>query len=160
MIFQAPTLPEVTFVCQNLRPKSRDELAGVVSVTPEVFAQQLHGREGFHWVGYCEGFPAALIGAYPQRRGVWSLYGLGTVAWGRIWREVTRVARRDMMQAVLATDCWRAECLSLASHEDTHRWLGLLGASHRAEMPQYGLNGQDYILFSWLRGNGDVRTEG
>lgn len=152
MMMPSPSLAEVTFVCQNLRPKSRDEVFGLVDTTPEAFARHLHVQPGFHWVGYCEGFPAALIGAYQQRRGVWGLYGVGTNAWDTIWREVTRVARRDMMQAVLATDCWRAECLSLADHEDTHRWLGLLGASHRAEMPRYGLKEQDYILFSWLRG--------
>lgn len=153
MMKPSPSLAEVTFVCQNLRRKSHDELSGLHDWTPEQFARYLHSREGFHWVGYCQGFPAALIGAYPQRRGVYALYGMGTNAWQHIWRAVTVTAKRDMMQAVLATDAHRADCLSLADHHDSHKWLTYLGASHRAEMPQYGLKGQDYILFSWLRGS-------
>jgi hypothetical protein len=152
MIRPNPHLNEVRFVCMNLRQKSRAEIAGLLDVPATDYAAYLHSRQGFHWVGYHDGLPAALIGAYPQRPGLWSLYGLGTDDWAEIWRDVTRVAKRDMMSSVLATDCRRAECLSLADHHDTHRWLNLLGASHRAEMPQYGLNGQDYILFSWLRG--------
>lgn len=146
-----PTLGEFTFVCQNMRRKSAEELSGLYDWTPEQFARFLHTRAGFHWVGYCQGFPAALIGAYPQRHGVWALYGFGTNAWQDIWRTVTVTAKRDMMKAVSETECWRAECMSLATHEETHKWLDYLGASHRAEMPRYGREGQDYILFSWLK---------
>jgi hypothetical protein len=151
MMIQGPSLMEFTFVCQNMRRKSAEELSGLYDWTPEQFARFLHSRDGFHWVGYCEGFPAALIGAYPQREGLWGLYGFGTNAWQKIWRSVTITAKRDMMQAVLATNARRADCLSLADHTESHKWLEYLGASHKAEMPQYGIKGQDYILFSWLR---------
>lgn len=160
MIRPNPSLNAVRYVCQNLRQKSLDEINGLMRVNMDDFAAYLHSREGFHWVGYHDTLPAALIGAYPQRPGLWSLYGLGTDDWHHIWRDVTRVARRDMMRMVLETDCRRAECLSLADHHDTHKWLDMLGASHRAEMPKYGIDGQDYILFSWLRGGDHVRSEG
>ena len=151
MMIQGPTLAEMTFVMQNLRPKSAAEVNGLVDFSREDFAEYLHAQPGFHWVGYCQGFPAALIGAYPQNRGVWTLYGMGTNAWQNIWRSVTVVAKRDMMQSVLDAGAHRAECLSLADHHDSHKWLNYLGASHRAEMPRYGANGEDYIMFAWLR---------
>lgn len=147
-----PTQIEMSFVCRNMRKASRDEVFGIFPGSPEDLAAYLHAAPGFHWVGYANGCPAALIGAYPVRRGVWGLYGFGTDFWQLVWRAVTVVARRDMMQAVRDTGAHRAECMSLATHVETHKWLGFLGADHRAEMPGSGMNGEDYVMFSWLKG--------
>lgn len=146
-----PRPEEILYVCAHMREKSRQEILGMWDGGVEQFGDFLTATEGFKWVGYAEGRPAALIGAYPLHRGVWGLFGLGTEDWTLIWREVTSVARRDMLRAVTETGAHRAECITRADHDDTHRWLKLLGAKHKVDLPRYGSDGSDYVMFAWLK---------
>jgi hypothetical protein len=157
VIFENPMKPEIAFVINNLREKSRQDIFWATDATPEFYIEFLARPVGFKWVIYHEKEPAALIGAMPRHKGVWSLFGMGTDKWTKVWRLVTLVARRDMMRAVSDAGAHRAECLSPAEHGDTHRWLRMLGATHEAPMPGYGKNGEDYILFSWLKDRGNGR---
>lgn len=159
MIFANPRAAEVRFVIDNLSARSREDVFGATEMQPAAFADFLTSAPGFKWCIYHEGRPAALIGAMPLHRRLWSLFGMGTDDWIKVWRLVTLVARRDMMRAVAEAGAWRAECLSPASHVETHRWLRALGASHEVAMPQYGKDGEDYTLFAWLKERGDVRRQ-
>ena len=152
-----PTHEEILYVVQNLRAASHDEIFGATAATESEFAAGLSATKGFKWVGYHDGKPAAVIGAHPLHGGVWALFGFGTDDWARIWRPVTRVARKDMMQAVSDAGAHRAHCVTLKSHVDTHRWLRALGATLETPMPGYGTDGQDYTMFAWLKGGDDVR---
>lgn len=151
MIVAQPDAQAMMGVLGNLRPQSRAELA-MQEIDPEILCRYLAAQDGCRWLVLHSGLPAALIGAYPQHRGVWSLYGFGTDLWEKEWRLVTGVARRNMMRHVADSGAHRAHCMSPASHVQTHRWLRTLGAMHEAEMPGYGARGEDFIMFSWLRG--------
>lgn len=157
MMLPNPTHEEILYVVQNLRAMSRDEIFGATQETVENFAAGIAASGGFKWVGYHAGKPAAIIGASPIHRGVWALFGFGTDDWVQIWRPVTRTARRDMMQAVTDAGAHRAHCVTRSDHTDTHRWLRALGATLETPMPGYGMDGQDYTMFAWLKGGGDVR---
>jgi len=147
-----PTLAEIQYVVENLSEKSQEDIWGAVEATPQIYAGFIHKHpQAFRWVFYNDGKPAALLGAMLQHRGVWNLFGMGTADWKSVWRLVTLVAKRDMMQAVLDAGAHRAQCMSPATHEDTHKWLRFLGATHEVEMPRFGRNGEDYIMFSWLK---------
>ena len=141
---------DASYVLRNLREKSREEceLQGRTPIT--LSAMLAHQR--IAWTIWYENKPAALIGAMPLHRGVWSLFGFGTDAWVKVWRLVTLTARRDMMRAVTDTGAHRAQCLSPATHTDTHKWLRLLGASYEVDLPAYGVNGEDFKMFAWLKG--------
>lgn len=152
MIFFDPKPSEVKYVCLNMGKKSRADILAASNATPEQYAKRIIFSDGFKWVAYHDGLPAALIGALNIHDGVWGLFGFGTDHWKKVWMSVTKVARKDMMQAVLETGAHRAQCMSPATHTDTHRWLERLGATHRVEMPAYGKNGEDYVMFAWLRG--------
>lgn len=140
---------EAEFVMMNLRTKSADELAwqGI----PLQAAINFVVNADFGWVIYHDDKPAALIGAARQHRGVYVMFGFGTDDWIKVWRLVTLVAKRDMMQAVSETGAHRAHCMSPADHRDTHKWLRFLGATHEVKMPKWGEGGEDYIMFSWLK---------
>ena len=138
-------------MCNNMRDQSREELFGASNATPESYAAGLIASAGFKWVAYHKQQPCALIGAVPEHTGVWGLFGLGTDDWVSVWRKVTIIAKRDMMAMVLGAGAHRAHCMSPATHVDTHKWLRFLGASHEAQMPAFGKQGEDYILFSWLK---------
>lgn len=145
-----PRPQEIDYVMQNLREASREEIE-LQGLDPMIFGKRLHENE-LNWVIYNGSAPAALIGAMPVRKGqVYTLYGMGTPHWIDVWRLVTLVARRDMFASVRATGAFRAHCVSPSWHEDTHRWLRVLGASHEVDLPLWGINGEDFKMFSWLR---------
>jgi len=147
----SPTEAEIMYVLENLREKSKEDIFGATDDDAYGIANYLVWADGFKWVFYHDAYPAALLGATKMHDGVWNLFGMGTDDWQKVWRLVTLVAKRDMMQAVLDAGAHRAQCMSPASHEDTHKWLRFLGATHEAEMPKWGKNGEDYIMFSWLK---------
>lgn len=152
MIFTNPAPKEIRYVCQNMREKSREDIFPVFPGNEAQLAEMLMRSGGMFWSVYASDRPAALIGGYERNRGVWSLIGIGTDEWVKVWRLVTLVAGRDMMDAVREAGAHRADCLSPAHHTDTHRWLRHLGAKHEVEMPAYGANGEDYRMFAWLKG--------
>lgn len=150
MIRYNPGLEDIRYVCQRLRRKAREELE-MQDILPIDFGVWIDRSQGFKWAVYHNGRPAALVGAIPMHRGVYTLFGTGTDDWIKCWRLVTLVSKRDMMTAVLDAGAHRAQCLSPASHADTHKWLRFLGASHEVSLPQWGVNGEDFIMFSWLK---------
>ena len=159
MIVVDPRFAEVRYVLENLRAKSREDVFGASDVDPVGYARYLANAPGFHRAVYYQGKPAAIFGAIPMHKGVWSLYGMGTDDWISVWRLVTLVCKRDIVRAVLSAGAHRAECLSPATHEDTHKWLRFLGLDYEVPVPQYGKGGEDYILFAWLKDRADVWQE-
>ncbi|WP_288927291.1 hypothetical protein [uncultured Maritimibacter sp.] len=153
IVVNDPKFLEISYVLQNLSDKSREDVLNATEASFMDIASGLFTSRdrGFTWAFYHNGAPAALLGARRSHGDVWSLFGMGTDDWRRVWRLVTLVARRDMMTAVRDAGAIRAHCVSPAAHTDTHKWLRVLGASHEAEMPSYGVDGADYIMFSWLK---------
>ena len=147
--FRNPERAEISHVMENLRDKSREELE-LQAIDPMDLVLPLL-KCPFTWVVYAGSDPAALIGALPLHPGVKSLFGFGTDNWKSVWKVVTLVARRDMFTAVRDAGVHRAHALSPAHHKDTHRWLKHLGATHEAEMPGWGVGGEDFKMFSWLK---------
>lgn len=149
-----PRPAETYYVLTHLSEKSQEDIFGSTDISPEELVKYYDylqaQRKCFVWVFYWDGKPAAILGASQDRPGVWSVFGMGTDDWKKVWRQVTVTAKRDMFAAVEEVGAHRAYCVSPASHEDTHRWLRYLGANHEAEMPAYGNKGEDYIMFTWL----------
>lgn len=150
-VVENPTEPEVRYVLENLRPEAREEIVLQSDEKIETMALRMAWAPGFSWAVYYDGRPAALIGANPMHPGVWSLYGTGTSDWPKVGRLVTLVAKRDMMRAVKDAGAHRAQCLSPAWHHETHKWLRWLGATEETALPAWGRNGEDFIMFTWLK---------
>jgi hypothetical protein len=150
MMNPSPTVAEIHYVLSNAREHSRRELAATAA-DPETAAYRLAKAPGYRWMAYHDGRPCAVIGAMQQHPGVWSLFGFGTDDWIHVWRLVTLVSKRDMMQSVLDAGAHRAHCLALADNADVHKWLRFLGASLEVPMPKYGVNQEDFIMFAWLK---------
>ena len=149
MIVSDPSASEYGYVLDNLREKSFEELTALGG-HPDG-AKFMISQTPYRWVVYSGNFPAAVIGWTPMRRGVLSLFGFGTDDWVKVWRKVTLIAMRDMITAGNSAGWHRAQAISPAWHEDTHRWLRLIGATHEVELPAYGVNAEDFKMFSWFR---------
>lgn len=151
MMLPDPTREEILHVCENLREQSHREIFSVTDLTPDGYATGLHLSDGFKWVGYADGQPAAILGASRLHGGVWGFYGFGTDAWGKIWRSVTKTALNSLFPAVKAAGWHRAHCLALADQQDVLRWLEFLGATVESTMRGYGRNGEDYVMLVWAK---------
>ena len=64
-----------------------------------------------------------------------------------------------MMPKIAGAGAHRAECMSLASLADNHRWLEMLGARREATLRGFGKNGEDFHLYAWLKEDADVRQQ-
>lgn len=151
MIAARPKFGELVHVCRNLREMSRSEMYLTAEIEePELLAEVFFGHP-LSWVAYHDAKPAAVIGATRLHPGVWGLYGFGTDDYAHVMLEVTKHARRVMMPEVRATGAHRAQCMSPATHHETHKWLRFLGAKEEARLGGYGKNGEDVLVFAWRR---------
>lgn len=106
----------------------------------------------FSWIACADdGTPVAVVGAWPTHPGVWQVYFFTTDRWSQISLSLTRWIRRVMIPALRNAGAHRAECKSLSSHTEAHRWLEFLGASQEATLRGYGKDGEDFLLFVWTR---------
>lgn len=97
------------------------------------------------------GLPAAAIGASEFWPGVWSVWMFATDDWPQVALGVTKWARRRLMPQVLKAGAHRAQCHSLESHNEAHRWLAMLGAQAEARACGLGRHGEDFITFTWRK---------
>ena len=148
-----PDLDTIRFVCRNLREVSRREMfLSLWSDEPDVLAEAIHQTNQFAWAFWCDGEPAAVVGAYPMHPGVWGLFGFGTDKYAKIMLSVTKHARRFMMPALLNAGAHRAQCIAPADHYEQHKWLRFLGAEEESTMRGYGKNREDVKMFAWHDG--------
>lgn len=151
MMVPDPTIAEVLYVVRNLRDQSHREIFQATDSDIQTFSLGITGCHGFRWVAYHNGRPAAILGASRLHAGVWSVFGFGTDDWIKVWRSVTRTAKREMFPLVANEGCHRAHCVTLTESVDVHRWLRLLGATEECVMRGYGKGGEDYTMFSWTK---------
>lgn len=143
--------PALAYVARHMRAADRDEIfATRWSDDPaSVVAAVLSGGT-FAWVAGLER-PIAAIGAMPMWEGVWSVWMFATDDFRQIRFGLTRFVVRSMIPALRASGAHRAECRSIATHTEAHRWLELLGAEREATLRGYGRRGEDFELYVWRR---------
>lgn len=148
------TLHQALFVTLNLRPADRMEIHGLraddnaVALAYEVTAAAAHSD--LAWCVSWRGRPAAVLGAYEVRPGVWEAFAFGTSDWPRVALTVTRLALRSLTPELRRRGAHRVQAHSHIEHVEAHGWLRLVGASLEAHLSGYGRERADYLLFSWV----------
>lgn len=144
------TLRDLSYIAANLRPEDKAEIdCQIPGWSPASLA--LSAMQGFAYTVELDGNPEAAFGASEERQGLWHVWSWGT---RRMWRCVPRITRFTF--EVIGPDvrnagAWRVEARPLAANELAVRWLRRLGAEQRCELPGYGTNGEDFLLFDWTR---------
>lgn len=95
------------------------------------------------------GTPIAVVAFHrltPRALGV-SL--LATEEWPSVALSVVRWGVRTAKPALLAQGFVRAECRTMAGHEDAIRLLEHLGFVRECEVPGFGASGKTFIQFAW-----------
>ena len=94
--------------------------------------------------------PAVIGGISFKTSAVAEAMMFGTREFGQVVTEV-ETASNLAMQAILEGHVRRIEVRSIATHKIAHRWYRKLGLKFEAALPQYGVNGETFFLFSRLR---------
>lgn len=143
--------PALAYVARHMRAADRDEIfATRWGDDPNDLVQAALRGGSFAWVASLDR-PIAALGAIPMWNGVWSVWMFATDDFRRIRFGLTRFVVRDMIPALRAGGAHRAECRSLATHTEAHRWLEMLGATREATLRGYGRAGEDFELYVWRR---------
>lgn len=139
-------------VARNLRERDREELfATSWTDTAEEVAERAAAAGAMRWVACLDGEPVALIGVTPRWPKVWQAWAFGTDHWPRVVLSLTRHARRFMLPAVFHSGAIRVECYALESHTDARRWLVALGAQAERTLPDWGKQGETFVVYRWTR---------
>jgi hypothetical protein len=143
-------LRDLSYLASRLRPDDHAEVScQIPGWTPAGLAYS--ALQGLAWCVLLDGNPEAAFGAREQRTGLWIIW-----AWGsrRMWRCVPAIKRfclEVLMPDVLNAGALRGEARALASHKSAHTLLSHLGAQPAGLLRNYGMNGENFILFEWVR---------
>jgi hypothetical protein len=137
-------------VLENLSPTSRREAIatwGPDFVEPAVTALMGHG----HRFAYCRDGEAQATFAGSLLGDVYFAFLLFADGFPAISPHLSKFVTATIIPAVADSPASRAESLSLTDTTTSHRWLRRLGAKPVEYLPGFGRQGEDVILWRWVR---------
>lgn len=144
------TLRDLSYIAANLRPDDKAEIdCQCEAWKPAQLA--LAALQGHAYVVTLDGNPEAAFGATEQRTGLWIIWSWGS---RRMWRTVptiTKFCMEVVIPDVLNAGAMRGEARAMASNQMAVRWLERLGATRQGVLRNFGKNGEDFLLFEWVR---------
>lgn len=152
------TLRDLTFIAANLRMEDVEEVQAFIGpFDPVDLAFRAFYGSGPEnaFVARLDGVPCAALGAAPggsPQAHVWQAWCWGSPRLPRAVPAITRWMRDVGRPLYEARGCVRMECRSLATHRLSGRWLPKTGATLEGRLRRYGHAGEDFLLWSWLRG--------
>lgn len=151
------TLRDVCFVAANLRDEDKREVfatARLESGTEAGFLSFLSSPD-WCWTAWLDGQPVAAFGVgmgnpvhQPHIRHAWAY---GTSRFKRVTPAITRFCLKHWPKRLISEGVTRVEIRSIAGHDLAHKWLTGLRARHEACLTGYGVNGETFTLWAWLK---------
>lgn len=151
------TLRDCCFIGANLREHDRREVFATARLESgtQAGAMSFLTSPGFCWTAWLDNQPVAAFGIsqgnpqyQPHLRYGWAF---GTERFKRAAPAITRFCIREWPRRLIAEGVTRVEIRSIADHDIAHRWLAGIRAHHEADMPNYGVNGETFQLWSWRK---------
>lgn len=141
------------YVAENMRESDREELAAVRwdDADPNAIALDCEKSNIFTYIAYSGDDPVAVVGAMGMGPGVMSVFMFATKRLPEIGLGITRWVRRQFVPFLEEAGVHRAECHTLATHEDSHKWLRLFGMIEEAAVPGFGKNGELFYRYAVTR---------
>lgn len=150
-------LRDICFVAANLRDQDRREIfaTALLESGSQAGAMSFLTSPGFCWTAWIDGQPVAAFGVsqgnpvhQPHLRYAWAY---GTDKFKRATPAITRFCVQEWPKRLIAEGVTRVEIRSIADHDLAHKWLKSIRAKHEADMPNYGVNGESFQLWSWRK---------
>lgn len=149
--FDLANYQSLRFILENLCEMDRTELLAT-AWNEDRLADDLAGRimQGnvFAMVAW-DVRPITAFGIVPMSPGVGVAFAFSTKEYRRAIIPVTRFIRRIVIPKARA-NYHRIECRALARPQ-ADRWMSLIDAKPEATLKCFGKQGQDFVLYRWLR---------
>ncbi|WP_299812420.1 hypothetical protein [uncultured Roseibium sp.] len=107
---------------------------------------------GMSWAVWLDGQPAAAYGfsyVTPFDRGRWQAWAFGTKDFKRCLPIMTR--HLNEIRPIVEKDCRRLQAIAHVDHDVAHGWIEGFGAKREGEVRGYGRNGEDFVIYGWVR---------
>lgn len=154
---KAGTLRDICFVAANLREQDKREIFATARLDSgtQAGAASYLSSPNWCWTAWLYGQPVAAFGVsignyiyQPHLRYAWAY---GTNKFKRATPAITRFCIQEWPERLIAEGVTRVEIRSLADHDLAHKWLSAIKARKEADMPNYGVNGETFELWAWLK---------
>lgn len=147
-------LEDAAAICRDLSQEERRVFTALSGqeFDPEAAAARGYLTTGLSWVFVGVGLPIAVGGlneVIPGVRRSW-FYATDT-AWEAYGRELTAVVRGIIAEALAEGSTRRIETLTLASQTRAREWYEKIGLRYESTLRNYGINGEDAVLYVALR---------
>ena len=119
-------------------------------VTPGSLTTACAAAKELAIIAYDRDEPIAVMGAMPWHPGVYSGYMFATDRFPVIGLAMTKWARRHYFAALRQLGARRVEAHIIERDIKTRRWLSAIGATEEAGVPQFGVNGEPFVRFSYI----------
>ena len=161
--FVPATAEHVRAVALHMRDRDLTEFSALTFYdTREAAADVLVGSYGGHEQVEAMLFddrPVAIGGLITTRPGVVSLLFFATDDFVRVVRPLTHYIKTGPM-ARAKERANRIECFSHSTYTEMRQWVETFGLKPQATLRRYGKNGEDFIVYAWLRDEaGNEATE-
>lgn len=151
------SLRDISFIAANMREQDRREIfaTAMLGSATDAAAISFYGSgPDWSWTAWLDGQPVGAFGVgrgsplQPHIRHAWA-YGTGRFR--RVVPAITRFVRSEWPDRLFIEGVTRLEARSISDHDVAHRWLAGLGAKREAEMRGYGVNGETFELWAFLK---------
>ncbi|WP_048647498.1 hypothetical protein [Nitratireductor soli] len=150
----APTEDTVRHVAKHMRDGDvREFLAVSFAETREELAEILVERYGQHDSVFCffdEEEPVGVGALIEGRPNVTTLLFFATDKFPSLALGIAKFTKNRLFPRYRAAGVHRIEAISIAGHDDAHRWIQMVGLSPEAVIPGFGKNGEAYHQFAWV----------
>jgi len=144
------TIRDLSYVAARLRPDDRSEVDCLIpGWTPAGLA--LAALHGSAYIVELDRNPEAAFGACEHRHGLWNIWAWGSRRMGRCVPAIRNFCLNVLMPDLLNAGALRGEARAMHSHASAHLLLKRLGATPVCLLRNYGMNGEDFVLFEWVR---------
>lgn len=141
-------------VCSHLREDDRREIAATRGeLDPDGVMRLIRDCEqlqDYLVIAYDDDEPIAMMGGAPIHAGVFSGWMFATDQFPVIGSQMTKWAKRYFFAGLREMGAHRVEAHSIEGHTKSHRWIEAIGARLEAEVPQFGMNGENFLRFAYL----------
>lgn len=153
ILLEPATTSSLQYILENLREIDRAEIAATAwdeSRIAETLAPRIMAGAVMTLVAKGE-LPITACGLVPLCPGVAVAFAFSTPQYRHAIVPVTRFIRTVGLSFALKAGFHRIEFRALATRPDVERWVGLLGAQRESTLDCFGKNGEDFVMYRWLR---------
>ena len=146
------TLRDVTFIAAGMRSQDWQEIHASSPCNDKTEAGALcFLMSKWSYTAWLKGEPVCAFGfAMTGLPWIMSAWAFGTERMRRVIPAVTR-HEATMLPLFAEAGIHRIEVRSLEGHDLAHGWLASLGAKRECDLPQYGRNGETFVLYAWTK---------